>query len=263
MLNDYLLPNGSTLNELPAAPEGLPPAEEDEMTTQLFPANDRFATKINWLNSKHSFSFGHHYDPNRMGFRNLRVINDDIVAPASGFPMHGHADMEIVTYILDGSLEHKDSIGTGSVIRPGDAQRMSAGTGIRHSEFNPSRDEGVHLLQIWIEPAKDGIAPSYEQKALKPADGKLVPVATPDGRDGSVTIHANAAIHAAKLKAGETVTHKLATGNGWIHVARGGKITVNGQTLVAGDGLALEGVPEVTLTGAEDAQSEVLVFDLD
>ncbi len=232
---------------------------------QLFPANDRFATKINWLNSKHSFSFGHHYDPNRMGFRNLRVINDDIVAPASGFPMHGHADMEIVTYILDGSLEHKDSIGTGSVIRPGDAQRMSAGTGIRHSEFNPSRDEGVHLLQIWIEPAKDGIAPSYEQKALQSADGKLVPVATPDGRDGSVTIHANAAIHAAKLKAGETVTHKLATGNGWIHVARGGKVTVNGQSLVAGDGLALEGVPEVILAGAgaEDMQSEVLVFDLD
>lgn len=232
---------------------------------QLFPANERFPTKIAWLNSKHSFSFGHHYDPNRMGFRNLRVINDDIVAPASGFPMHGHADMEIVTYILDGSLEHKDSIGTGSVIRPGDAQRMSAGTGIRHSEFNPSRDEGVHLLQIWIEPAKDGIAPSYEQKALQSADGKLVPVATPDGRDGSVTIHANAAIHAAKLKAGETVTHKLATGNGWIHVARGGKVTVNGQELVAGDGLALEGVPEVTLTGAAegDQRTEVLVFDLD
>jgi redox-sensitive bicupin YhaK (pirin superfamily) len=230
---------------------------------QLFPADERFPTKINWLNSKHSFSFGHHHDPNRMGFRNLRVINDDLVAPASGFPMHGHADMEIVTYILDGSLEHKDSIGTGSVIRPGDAQRMSAGTGIRHSEFNPSRDEGVHLLQIWIEPAKDGIAPSYEQKALQSADGRLVPVATPDGRDGSVTIHANAAIHAAKLKAGETVTHKLATGNGWIHVARGGQVTVNGQTLSPGDGLALEGVPEVTLTGAEEAQSEVLVFDLD
>jgi quercetin 2,3-dioxygenase len=172
------------------------PAEEDEIMMQLFPANDRFATKINWLNSKHSFSFGHHYDPNRMGYRNLRVINDDIVAPASGFPMHGHADMEIVTYILDGSLEHKDSIGTGSVIRPGDAQRMSAGTGIRHSEFNPSQGEGVHLLQIWIEPAQEGLAPSYEQKALQPADGRLVPVATPDGRDGSVTIHANAAIHA-------------------------------------------------------------------
>jgi redox-sensitive bicupin YhaK (pirin superfamily) len=232
---------------------------------QLFPANERFPTKIGWLNSKHSFSFGQHYDPNRMGFRNLRVINDDIVAPAAGFPMHPHADMEIVTYILDGSLEHKDSIGTGSVIRPGDAQRMSAGTGIRHSEFNPSRDEGVHLLQIWIEPAKDGIEPSYEQKALGSADGKLVPVATPDGRGGSVTIHANAAIHAAKLKAGETVTHKLATGNGWIHVARGGKVTVNGQELVAGDGLALEGVPEVTLTGAADGdqQTEVLVFDLD
>ena len=230
---------------------------------QLFPADERFPTKIGWLNSKHSFSFGHHYDPNRMGFRNLRVINDDLVAPASGFPMHGHANMEIVTYILDGSLEHKDSIGTGSVIRPGDAQRMSAGTGIRHSEFNPSRDEGVHLLQIWIEPAQDGIAPSYEQKALPSPDGKLVPVATPDGRDGSVTIHANAAIHAAKLKAGETVTHTLATGNGWIHAARGGQVTVNGQTLSAGDGLALAGVPEVTLTGTGEAVAEVLVFDLD
>jgi redox-sensitive bicupin YhaK (pirin superfamily) len=140
---------------------------------------------------------------------------------------------------------------------------MSAGTGIRHSEFNPSRDEGVHLLQIWIEPAQDGIAPSYEQKALQPADGRLVPVATPDGRDGSVTIHANAAIHAAKLKAGETVTHKLASGNGWIHVARGGQVTVNGQTLSAGDGLALAGVPELTLAGVGEERSELLVFDLD
>ena len=230
---------------------------------KLFPADERFPTKIAWLNSKHSFSFGHHYDPNRLGFRNLRVINDDVVAPASGFPMHGHADMEIVTYILDGSLEHKDSIGTGSVIRPGDAQRMSAGTGIRHSEFNPSRDEGVHLLQIWIEPAKEGVAPSYEQKALQSPDGRLVPVATPDGRDGSVTIQANAAIHAAKLKAGETVTHKLATGNGWVHVARGGQVTVNGQTLSPGDGLAIEGVPELTIAGVGAERAEVLVFDLD
>lgn len=230
---------------------------------RLFPANERFATKINWLNSKHSFSFGHHYDPNRMGYRNLRVINDDVVAPASGFPMHGHADMEIVTYILDGALEHKDSIGTGSTIRPGDAQRMSAGTGIRHSEFNPSRDDGVHLLQIWIEPKEDGIAPSYEQKALQSPDGRLVPVATPDGRDGSVTIHADAAIHAAKLKAGETVTHKLATGNGWVHAARGGKVAVNGQTLSPGDGLAIEGVAELTLSGLDAERAEVLVFDLD
>ena len=230
---------------------------------KLFPADERFPTKIAWLNSKHSFSFGHHYDPNRLGYRNLRVINDDVVAPASGFPMHGHADMEIVTYILDGSLEHKDSIGTGSVIRPGDAQRMSAGTGIRHSEFNPSREEGVHLLQIWIEPKEDGIAPSYEQKALQSPDGRLVPVATPDGRDGSVTIHADAAIHATRLKAGESVTHKLATGNGWVHVARGGQVTVNGQTLSPGDGLAIEGVPELTLAGVGEERAEVLVFDLD
>ncbi|HEY4135489.1 MAG TPA: pirin family protein [Alphaproteobacteria bacterium] len=229
---------------------------------QLHPANERFATQINWLNSKHSFSFGHHYDPNRMGFRNLRVINDDLIAGASGFPTHGHADMEIVTYILDGSLEHKDSLGTGSVIRPGDAQRMSAGSGIRHSEFNPSRDEGVHLLQIWIEPKAEGIAPSYEQKALQSADGKLVPVATPDGRDGSVTIHADAAIHVAKLKAGETATHRLASGNGWIHVAKG-QVQVNGQALATGDGLALTGEAEVTLAGVGEERAEVLVFDLD
>ena len=231
---------------------------------QLHPANERFATKISWLNSKHSFSFGHHYDPQRMGFRNLRVINDDLIAGAAGFPTHGHADMEIITYILDGSLEHKDSIGTGSVIRPGDAQRMSAGTGIRHSEFNPSRDEGVHLLQIWIEPKEDGIAPSYEQKALQSADGKLVPVATPDGRDGSVTIHADAAIHVAKLKVGESVTHKLVSGNGWVHVAKG-KVLVNGQALVSGDGLALTGETEVTLVGNGEGEerAEVLVFDLD
>jgi hypothetical protein len=215
-----------------------------------------------WLDSYHSFSFADYHDPRHMGYASLRVINEDVVQPGKGFGTHGHRDMEIITYILEGALEHKDSMGNGSVIRPGDVQRMSAGTGVRHSEFNPSPDELVHLLQIWIEPAVAGIAPGYEEKHFDATSkrGRLRLIASNDGRDGSVTIHQDAAVYAALIDAGERVSHPLAAGRkAYVHVARG-SVTVNGQALAAGDALKIGGEPAVAIDKGNAA--EILLFDL-
>ena len=215
-----------------------------------------------WLDTWHTFSFADYYDPRFTGFRVLRVINEDTVAPGRGFPTHGHRDMEIISYVLEGGLEHRDSLGTGSVIRPGDVQRMSAGTGVRHSEFNASPTEPVHFLQIWIEPARAGIAPGYEQKAFADADkqGRLRLVASPDGADGSVTIHQDARVFATRLGPGETIEHKLAPGrHAWVQAVRG-SLEVGGQRLTHGDGAAITGESAVTLTGREN--SEAILFDL-
>ena len=215
-----------------------------------------------WLDSHHTFSFADYHDPQQMGFGALRVINEDRVEPGQGFGTHGHRDMEIVTYILAGALEHKDSMGNGSVIRRGDAQRMSAGRGVRHSEFNPSPDEAVHLLQIWIEPNVTGIEPGYEEKRFADADkkGRLRLIASPDGRDGSVTIHQDAYLYATLLDKDDAVTHKLAPGRkAYVHVALG-TLKVNGTPLEAGDGMKVSNESGITLAGADNA--EVLLFDL-
>jgi hypothetical protein len=216
-----------------------------------------------WLKSFHTFSFADYYDPGNMGFGPLRVINEDRVAPGQGFGKHPHRDMEIISYVLDGELEHKDSMGTGSVIRPGDVQRMSAGTGVFHSEYNPSAKNSVHFLQIWIEPDDLGIKPSYEQKFFGPDEkrGKLRLLASPDGRDGSVTIHQDAQLYAALLDGDETVTHRLARGRkAYVHVARGAA-TVNGQPLGSGDALKADGESEIVIENGNNA--EVLLFDLE
>jgi len=227
----------------------------------LSPAKERGHTRIDWLDSRHTFSFGEWYDPARMGFRALRVINDDRVAPGGGFPTHGHADMEILSYVLEGGLAHKDSMGTGSVIRPGDVQRMSAGTGVRHSEFNDSQSEPVHFLQIWIIPDRRGHAPGYEQKTFPEGErrGKLRLVASPDGRDGSVSLHQDVALWAGVLDEGQKAELPLAPGrHAWVHVARGAA-TVNGKRLGEGDGAALSDERVVAIAGNG---GEVLVFDL-
>ena len=226
-------------------------------------SHERGHANHGWLDTYHSFSFSSYYDPAQMGFSSLRVINDDRVAPASGFPTHGHRDMEIITYVLEGTLEHKDSMGNGSVIYPGDVQRMSAGTGITHSEYNPSRSEPLHLLQIWIVPDQANVTPSYEQIHFT-ADQKrhrLQLIASPDGRDGSVSIHQNALIYAAVLAPDRIVTHKLAASRcAYVHVARGAA-TLNGQCLSAGDGARIVNESELTLAAHNSA--EVLLFDLD
>jgi redox-sensitive bicupin YhaK (pirin superfamily) len=227
----------------------------------LSPAAARGRTRIDWLDSRHTFSFGEWYDPAQMGFRALRVINDDRVAPGGGFPTHGHADMEIVSYVLEGALAHKDDLGTGSVIRPGDVQRMSAGTGVRHSEFNESRTEPVHFLQIWILPDRRGHAPGYEQKTFPEAErrGRLRLVASNDGREGSVSLHQDVALWAGVLDEGQTAELPLADGrHAWVHVARGA-VSVNGKRLGEGDGAALSDERAVALAGHG---GEVLVFDL-
>ena len=229
---------------------------------ELRRSKDRGHANHGWLDSFHSFSFADYHDPAHMGFGPLRVINEDRVQPGMGFGTHGHRDMEIISYVLDGALEHKDSMGNGSVIRPGDVQRMSAGTGVRHSEFNPSDREGVHFLQIWIEPAQRGIDPGYEEKRFDAASkrGRLRLVASPDGREGSVTIHQDARVFAALLDGAETAAHALAPGRrGYVHVARG-EVTANGHSLVAGDALKLAGEPEIRLEKGRNA--EVIVFDL-
>ncbi len=215
-----------------------------------------------WLNSYHSFSFANYYDPAHMGFRNLRVINEDRVQPGGGFPTHPHRDMEIVSYVIEGALEHRDSMGNGSVIQPGDVQRMSAGTGVRHSEYNPSQTELVHFLQIWLLPSQTGVEPSYEQKRFTPQDkaGRLRLVASPDGRDGSVTIHSDAELYAGIFEQGESTEVRLAPGrHAWVQVVRG-KVKVNGHELGAGDGAALSGEKLLRIEGVDSA--EVLVFDL-
>ncbi|MBP2314606.1 pirin family protein [Azospirillum soli] len=224
--------------------------------------DERGKVNMGWLDSRHTFSFGHYYDPAHMGFRALRVINDDRVIPGAGFPTHGHADMEIVSYVLDGALEHKDTLGTSSVIRPGDVQRMSAGSGIRHSEYNASKSESVHFLQIWILPDEEGMVPGYEQKAF-PAEekqGRLRLVGSKDGRDGSVTIHQDLDLYATLLGDGDAVTHDLRPGrHAWVQVARG-QARLNGVTLKEGDGAAVS--DETTLTLDSDSGAEVLLFDL-
>jgi redox-sensitive bicupin YhaK (pirin superfamily) len=230
----------------------------------ISPAAKRGHTDIGWLDSRHTFSFGEWYDPAHMGFRALRVINDDRVAPGGGFPTHGHSDMEIVSYVLEGGLEHRDSIGTGSVIRPGDVQRMTAGTGVRHSEFNASKTEPVHFLQIWILPDKRGRSPSYEQKNFSEADrsGRLRLVGSPEGHDGSVALHQDVALYAGLLGEGQKAELPLAAGrHAWVHVARGGA-TVNGKLLREGDGAALSDERAVTIEGPAGTVGEVLVFDL-
>lgn len=229
---------------------------------QVRHAEERGIANLGWLHSKHTFSFGQYYDPKFMGFGPLRVINEDRVQPGKGFGMHGHEDMEIISYVLQGSLEHRDSIGTGSVIRPGEVQRMSAGTGIRHSEFNHSDSELVHFLQIWILPEREGLEPSYEQKAFGEDEklGQLRLVGSRDGRDGSVTIHQDVDLYSTLLAEGKAVNHKLAENrNCWAQVARG-TVRVDGEQLHPGDGVAIIDQHAFTLHGLSDA--EVLIFDM-
>ena len=225
-------------------------------------AEERGRANFGWLDSRHSFSFGSYFDDKHMGFGPLRVINDDRVAGGGGFPTHPHADMEIVTYVLEGALEHKDSLGTGSVVRPGDVQRMSAGSGIRHSEFNASQSDSVHFLQIWIVPEKRGLTPGYEQKTFSDDDkrGRLRLVGSRDGRDGSVSIHRDVDLYATVLGDKDAVSHELKTGRvAWVQVARG-SATLNGEQLYPGDGVAVEAPGSLELSGTSDA--EVLVFDM-
>ncbi|MYM36308.1 quercetin 2,3-dioxygenase [Duganella sp. FT94W] len=229
---------------------------------QVRHSDSRGKANHGWLDSKHSFSFGHYHDPEHVGFGPLLVINEDQVQGSQGFGTHGHRDMEIISYVLSGALEHKDSMGTGSVLHYGDVQRMSAGTGVRHSEFNHNRDEIVHFLQIWIQPNQIGIPPSYEEKNFAPQSkqGKLALIASDDGRQGSVLIHQNAAIYASIMAEGDSLKHELKEGRlGYVHLIRGA-VTVNGVHLKAGDALKLSDEPLVTLNDAEDA--ELLLFDL-
>ncbi len=230
---------------------------------QVRASKERGQVDLGWLQSQHSFSFGHYYDQQHMGFGPLRVINDDWVAGGEGFDTHGHKDMEIITYVLSGELEHKDSMGNGSTLRYGDVQRMSAGTGVQHSEFNHLRSEPLHLLQIWILPKYRGIKPGYEEKHFDAAAkrGKLLLVASGDGRDGSVVMHQDAALYATILQGGEVVRHELAsTRIAYVHVARG-TLEVNGVRLTEGDALKLSDEAVVTLAGTTD-EAEVLLFDL-
>ena len=224
--------------------------------------NDRGRTRLDWLDSRHTFSFGEYHDPRHMGFRALRVINEDRVEPGRGFGTHGHRDMEIVTYVLEGALRHRDSMGNGSIIRPGDVQRMTAGTGVTHSEENPSAVEPVHFLQIWILPERDGLRPGYEQRTFGDDEkrGMLRLVASRDGHDGSVTVHQDVELSAAILDPGEEIAHPLQHGrHAWLQVVRGA-VALDGVALVAGDGAAVSGVPTIALRAT--APSEVLVFDL-
>jgi redox-sensitive bicupin YhaK (pirin superfamily) len=225
-------------------------------------AEQRGQANLGWLDSRHTFSFGHYYDPKFMGFGPLRVINEDRVQPAQGFGTHGHSDMEIISYVLDGALEHKDSMGNGSIIRPGDVQRMTAGTGVRHSEYNASESETVHFLQIWILPERAGLEPGYEQKhfPLSEKRGRLRLVGSRDGRDGSVTIHQNVDLYAALLEDGERVQYELGKSRkGWVQLARG-SATLNDRQLYPGDGVALEGPIGIDLKASSDA--EILLFDM-
>ncbi len=226
------------------------------------PGNERGHANYGWLDTYHSFSFAGYYDPKHTGFRALRVINEDRVQPGKGFGTHPHRDMEIITYVLEGALEHKDSMGNGSIIKPGDIQRMSAGTGITHSEYNPSKSERVHLLQIWILPQQEGLKPSYEQRAFKAEEkrGQLRLIASPDGRDGSVTVHQDVELYATVLAPGEQVTHRLKPNRyAWVQVP-GGAAKLNGLSLQAGDGAAVS-EEEILEIKANDS-AELLLFDL-
>jgi redox-sensitive bicupin YhaK (pirin superfamily) len=236
--------------------------ETEQNMLQVRKSEERGKANHGWLQSKHTFSFGEYRDPMHTGFGPLLVINEDRVAPGQGFGTHGHRDMEIISYVLSGALEHKDSMGTGSVLHYGDVQRMSAGTGVRHSEFNGSASDPVHFLQIWIQPSVTGIPPSYEEKHFAPESklGRLRLIASNDGREGSVLIHQDAAIYATILNQGDKAGHVLDAGRtGYVHVIRG-RVTVNGTALDGGDALKISNEAAVTLAQAEAA--EVLVFDL-
>ncbi len=225
-------------------------------------SEERGKAEFGWLSSRHSFSFGSYYDPEFMGFGPLRVINEDRVDPAQGFGAHGHRDMEIISYVLSGALEHRDSMGNGSVIRPGDVQRMSAGTGIVHSEMNASAEEGVHFLQIWIVPEEQGLRPSYEERSYASTErqDQLRLVGSRDGRDGSVTIHQDVDLYAALLAPGKRLEHVFATGRiGWLQLARG-SLQLGDQTLEAGDGVAIGAGAALEIEAVEDA--ELLLFDM-
>ena len=225
-------------------------------------ASERGYFAHDWLDTYHTFSFDRYYDPDHMGFRSLRVINEDRVAPRQGFPTHSHRDMEIITYILSGAIEHRDSMGNGSIIRPGDVQRMTAGTGVAHCEFNPSETESLHLLQIWILPERQGLVPGYEQKrfAAEKKSGRLCLVASRDGREGSVAINQDASLYTSLLDAGEQVVHKLTGGRqAWLQVASG-TVAVNDVNLDHGDGAAITSDGSIAIAGREPA--EILLFDL-
>lgn len=225
-------------------------------------ADERGPTNLGWLDSRHTFSFGHYYDPRFSGFRDLLVINEDRVAPGAGFPPHPHSDMEILSYVVAGALEHRDSLGTGSIIRPGELQRMSAGTGIRHSEYNASDTEPVHFLQIWITPERNGLSPSYEQKRLPASDGnsRLDLIGSRDGRGDSVTIHQDVHLYRATVRAGDSLSLQIREGRAaWVQ-AVAGRAAVNGSAMSAGDGLALNSEGEIRVTAEKD--SELLIFDL-
>jgi redox-sensitive bicupin YhaK (pirin superfamily) len=229
---------------------------------ERLPSNERFHTKIGWLDSRHSFSFGQHYDPERLGFRALRVINDDLVAPAAGFPTHSHRDMEIVTYVVEGALAHQDSMGNGSTIRRGEVQRMTAGTLVTHSEMNPDAKATARFLQIWILPEEQGLTPSYEQTHFDDEQkrGRLRLVASSDGREGSLRVHQNVALYASLLEEGQKLEHALPSDRyGWLQVISG-RLAVNGHPVDAGDGLAITRVSALTIEAK--TASEFLLFDL-
>ncbi len=229
---------------------------------RLRKADERGSTRIGWLNARHTFSFGDYFDPGQMGFRSLRVLNDDIVGPGAGFPSHPHRDMEILTWVIEGSLGHRDSLGSGAVLRPGEVQRMSAGTGIVHSEYNPSSTEPVHLLQIWLHPDRQGLPPEYEQKAIPigTQPGRFHLMASPEGSEGSALIHQDALVWAARLTPDDELTYSLRPGRGaWLQVARG-EVTLNGLAMAQGDGAALEDEERLAIGGG--SPSEVLLFDL-
>ncbi len=223
---------------------------------------DRGKADFGWLDSRHSFSFGQYMDPKHMGFRGLRVINEDRIRPGSGFGTHGHRDMEIISYVLDGALAHKDSMGNGAAILPGEVQLMSAGTGVMHSEYNHAQDSDTHFLQMWVIPSRQGVTPGYQQKAFLnggPSPGWVLAV-DPEGREGALTINADARLYVARAEAGSTLTHSLAAGRGaWLQVARGA-VVLNGERLEAGDGAAVEDVPTLTIEVTQAA--ELLLYDL-
>ena len=242
----------STISELNVRPA----------TIQVRRAAERGHAQYDWLDTWHTFSFDTYYDPAQMGFRALRVINEDRVQPGQGFGMHGHRDMEIITYVLEGTLEHRDSLGTGSVLRPGEFQHMSAGTGIRHSEFNPSSTEPLHLYQIWLLPERKGLTPSYDQKTFPEAEkrGRLRLVASPDAQDGSLLIHQDARVYLSSLATGQEVKHELRPSrHAWLQVVRGA-VDLNGQTLAVSDGAAVSNEMELAIRANEP--SEVMLFDL-
>jgi quercetin 2,3-dioxygenase len=229
---------------------------------QIRPSNERGDGEYGWLNTRHTFSFDQYHEPRWMSFRSLRVINEDVIAPGGSFPMHPHRDMEIITYVLEGALAHKDNMGNGSIIHPGDGQRMSAGTGVRHSEANPSPKDPTHLLQIWIQPDRKGYDPSYEQRQFADSEkrGHLRLIASPNGADGTITIHQDARFYASLLSPGDVVIHNIEAGRfAWFQTAKG-SIELNDQKLGEGDGAAISDEQKLTIKAIED--SELLLFDL-